>query len=304
MAHFRRWPGPLALAILAAGGCQASDDEPRSYSNIPVGLNFLVAGYAYTQGNVSFAPSVPISNGKITIHSAVLAYSRSLDFWGRSGKVDVIIPQAWLSGQADVEGRPRQRDSGGFADPLLRLYVNFFGAPALSMKEFASYKQDVIVGASFAVSAPGGRYNPDKLVNIGTNRWYFKPELGISKAWGPLTAEFAAGGYFFTENTDFYKGKSFQQEPMYSLQSHLIYHFAPGVWGSLDANYYAGGRTTTAHVLDNDYQQNWRVGATLSVPLSRQQSLKLYGSTGVAARTGSNYDTIGVSWSYRWGEGL
>lgn len=300
-------PGRLPVVVflaMAAAGAYASDDEPRNYSNIPTGLNFLAVAYAYTQGNVSFSPSVPITNGKLATHTSVFAYVRSLDFWGRSGKVDIILPQAWLSGSADVEGKPRQRDTSGFADPVFRLYVNFFGAPALSMKDFASYQQDIIIGASLAVSVPGGRYNPDKLVNIGTNRWYFKPELGISKAWGPLIAEAAAGGYFFTENTDFYNGKSFQQDPMYSLQGHVIYNFAPGVWGSLDANYYAGARSATDHILNNDLQQNWRVGATLSFPLSRQQSVKLYGSTGVAARTGSNYDTVGVSWTYRWGEGL
>jgi hypothetical protein len=291
------------LALLAPSA-DAADAEPRSYSNIPTGLNFLIAGYTYTQGNVSFAPTVPITNGKITIHTSVFAYVRSLDFWGHSGKLDIILPQAWLSGTAEVEGKPRQRDTSGFADPLFRLYVNLYGAPSLPLKDFASYEQDIIIGASFAVSPPGGRYNPDKLVNIGTNRWYFKPELGLSKAWGPLIAETAVGAYFFTDNSDFYPGKTLQQAPMWAAQAHLIYNFAPGIWGSLDANYYGGGRTTTGGVLDNDLQQNWRLGATLSLPLSKQHSIKLYGNTGVAARTGSNYDTIGITFQYRWGEGL
>ena len=300
-------PGRLtvsALLAVAATGPNAADIEPRSYANIPVGLNFLVVGYTYTQGNVSFSPSVPITNGKMTIHSSYLAYVRSFDLLGLSGKADIILPEAKLSGEAEVKGKPVQRDSSGFADPLFRLYVNLYGAPALSAKDFAAYEQDTIVGVSLAVSPPGGRYNPDKLVNIGTNRWTFKPEAGISKAWGPLTAELAAGAYFFTDNPDFFEGKRLQQAPMYSLQGHLIYSFGQGVWGAFDANYYGGGRTTTDRILNNDLQQNWRVGATLALPLSRQHSLKRYGNTGVCARTGSAFDTIGVAWQYRWGEGF
>ena len=33
---------------------RAQDMEPRSYSNAPVGMNFLVAGYVYTRGGLAF----------------------------------------------------------------------------------------------------------------------------------------------------------------------------------------------------------------------------------------------------------
>ncbi|MGR8952782.1 MAG: transporter [Gammaproteobacteria bacterium] len=290
----------------------ATDIEPRAYSNIPVGVNFLLAGYSYTKGNVSFAPSVPIENAKMEIHASTLAYVRSLDLWGRSGKVDIIIPQAWLSGQADFLGQPRPRQTSGFADPMFRLYVNLFGAPALSVKEFADYRQDTIIGASLAVIPPGGRYESEKIVNIGTNRWTVKPEIGISKAWGPWTAEFAAGVFVFTDNDDQFVPVSpsqgmnvqLQQTPLYNFQGHLIYSFGKGVWGAIDANYYTGGRTTVADKVTDSLQQNWRVGGTLSFSVNRQNSIKIFGNTVVHARTGSFFDTIGIAWQYRWGEGI
>ena len=298
------WPAVLAILVMAASPVSATDIEPRSYSNIPVGLNFLIAGYGYTKGNVTFAPSVPITNGKLEIHSGVLAYVRSLDIWGKSGKLDIIIPYAGISGQAEVLGEPRDREIAGFADPLFRFYVNIYGAPALSMKEFASYKQDIIIGVSLAVTPPGGQYDPSKLVNVGTNRWSIKPELGISKAWGPLTTEAAAGVYVFTGNDQPFQGNTLEQDPIYNIQGHLIYSFGSGIWGALDANYYTGGRTATDHIVADNLQQNWRVGATLAFPLSRHNSIKLNGSTGVYSRTGSNYDIIGIAWQYRWGEGF
>ncbi len=294
----------MAILGMVNSPVSEADIEPRSYSNIPVGLNFLLAGYAYQRGNVAFAPTIPISNAKLETSSAFLAYVRSLDIWGKSGKVDIIIPEAWLSGQAEVLGQQKGRDVVGFADPMVRLYVNLFGAPAMSMKEFANYKQDIIVGVSLAVTAPGGQYDSQKVANIGTNRWSIKPEIGISKAWGALTAEAAAGVFVFTDNNQPFQGQTLAQAPMYSFQGHLIYNFTQGIWGALDANYYTGGRTTMDNVAADNLQQVWRVGATLAFPVTRQNSIKLYGNTGVSSRTGTNYDIVGIAWQYRWGEGF
>jgi len=298
-----RLPVLAILGLVNSLVCEA-DIEPRSYSNIPTGINFLLAGYSYQKGNVAFAPTLPIDNAKLETHSSVFAYVRSLDIWGKSGKLDIIIPEAWLSGQAEVSGQQRDRDVVGFADPMVRLYVNLFGAPAMSMKEFANYKQDTIVGVSLAVTAPGGQYDPQKLVNIGTNRWSFKPEIGVSKAWGAFTAEAAAGVFVFTDNNQPFHGQTLAQAPIYSMQGHLIYNFTRGIWGALDANYYTGGRTTMNNVASENLQQNWRVGATLAFPITRQHSIKLYGNTGIYSRTGSNFDLVGIAWQYRWGEGL
>lgn len=296
----------LALLVLSTViyQAQATDMDPRSYSNIPVGLNFLLAGYTHTSGNISFAPSVPIENAKINIDSALLAYSRSLDIFGKSGKVDFILPGASLFGTADVLGQPRERDVGGLADPVARFYVNFYGAPALAVKDFAGYQQDLIVGASFAVSAPGGQYDETKLINLGTNRWAFKPELGLSKAWGPVTTELAAGAYFFTDNQQPFQGDNLQQAPLFTAQGHFIYNLRPGIWAAFDANYYSGGLITKDGKSADNSLENWRVGGTLSVAVQRHHSIKLYGNTGIYSLTGGNFDTIGVAWLYRWGEGF
>jgi hypothetical protein len=296
----------LAACVLAAAASStwAQDIEPRAYSNAPVGVNFLIAGYAYTRGGVSFDPAVPIKNANLDTSNAVLAYARVLDLWGMSGKFDAIAPYVWLNGTADVEGLPAQRIVDGFANPAFRLSVNFYGAPALTLKEYATWEQDLIIGASLRVAAPWSQYDADRLVNIGTHRWSFKPEIGMSKAVGPWTLEIQAAATLFTDNDDFYGGKTRSQDPLYSLQGHLIYGFRSGVWVSVDGTYFAGGRTTVNGVLNNDLQQNWRIGATLALPVDRANSIKLYASSGMAARTGNSYDVIGIAWQYRWGGGL
>ena len=137
--------------------------------------------------------------------------------------------------QAEYVGEPVAREVSGFGDPKLRLAMNFFGAPALTLDEFANYRHDLIIGGSLQVSLPVGQYDRDKLVNIGTNRWYVKPELGISKGWGRWTLEGTAAVTFFGDNDDFFGGKHREQAPIYGFQGHLVYGFPSGIWGALTA---------------------------------------------------------------------
>ena len=287
-----------------APGARAQDIEPRAYSNAPVGVNFLIGGYAYTRGGIAFGAQLPITNPHLDTSSAVLAYARVLDLWGMSAKFDAIVPYTWLSGTAEYKGETVSRSVNGFANTAFRLSVNFYGAPALTLKEFTGWEQDLIVGASLRVIAPVGQYDDTRLVNIGNNRWSFKPEIGISKAIGPWTFEGTAGATFYTDNNNFFGGKMLSQNPIYSVQAHMIYGFASGVWTSFDATYFTGGRTTVDGVLNSDLQQNWRLGATLAVPVDRRNSIKFYASTGVASRTGNDFDLLGIAWQYRWGGGI
>jgi hypothetical protein len=176
----------------------AQDLEPRAYTNIPVGLNFVVAGYAYSAGGVLFDPAVPLENANIKIHGTVLAYARSIKVGRMSGKVDIILPYAWLSGTADFQGQPVSREISGLGDPRVRMSVNFIGAPALPLSGFKDYKQDLVAGASLQIYLPVGQYDPDRLVNIGTNRFSFKPELGISKTLSHLQLELTGGASVFS----------------------------------------------------------------------------------------------------------
>jgi hypothetical protein len=293
----------MALSLVAAPA-PAGEIEPRSYVNAPVGINFLLAGYAYSDGGLSTAGSSPIKDAQLKMHTGVFAYARTLDVWGKSGKFDVILPYSQLSGSAIVAGQTRERDVSGLNDPLFRFSVNFYGAPALSLQEFADYRQDLIIGASIQVSAPLGQYDQDKLVNLGNNRWFVKPDIGISKAWGPLALELSTGVLFFSKNEDFFGGKTLEQDPVCSTQVHVTYDLGRGVWVALSGTYDYGGRTTIDAVRNDDLQNNWRGGATLALPVNRNNSIKLFASTGVQTIAGTDFKLVGIVWQYRWGQGL
>jgi hypothetical protein len=296
-----------ALALLGGGfapSAQAQELEPRAYSNLPMGLNFLATGYAHSQGGLSTDPSLPLTDAHLKIDTGVVAYVRGMDLWGNSGKFDVIVPYSHLSGTALVAGQPRERDISGAGDPRFRLSVNFYGAPALTLAQYPAYKPDLVVGASVQVTPPWGQYDASRAINLGTNRWSIKPDVGFSKAFAPFTVDLTAGITLFTRNDDYFGGQTLDQAPIYSAQVNLSYDFGRGIWAAFGATFYRGGRTTLNDISKEDALSNSRMGLTVAVPIDRYYAIKFNASSGISTRTGTNFDTVGVVLQYRWGAGL
>jgi hypothetical protein len=283
---------------------KAQDLEPRAYSNSPTGLSFVLFGFGHTEGSVLTDPALPVDNVSIESNFGLSAFATTLDIFGKSGKIDVVLPYASLLAEGLVFGMPHTREVDGFADPAIRLSVNFIGAPALTVDEFASYKQDLIVGASIRVGVPVGQYDEDRLVNVGSNRWSFKPEVGISKAIGAWTFEVAPAVALYTDNHSFFNGHTREQEPLYSVQTHISYTFQPGGWIGLDAAYFNGGSTTVDDIANADRQEGLRFGVTLAVPITRHHSAKFYAITGFDGEGEHDFNALGLAWQYRWGGGF
>ena len=290
--------------VLCPAPIYAQDLEPRAYTNTPVGMNFLLVGYQYSEGGLIFDPALPITDANAKVDMGLLGYVRALDVMGKSAKTGFLLPYADLFADGYVDGEFRTRDDTGLADPAFYFTINLYGAPALSYKEFKDYQQDTIIGFSFKLTAPLGVYDTDKLLNIGTNRWSFEPEFGISKAIGRWTLDAAVAAVFYTDNDEFDNGKTRQQDPIYSVQGHVIYSFPKNIWAAVSATYYEGGRTTIDGVTKDDLQENWRTGFTVAFPVNRNHSIKLFGNSGVSTRTGTDYDSLGIAWQYRWGGGF
>jgi hypothetical protein len=275
--------------------------DPRSYVNTPVGMNFLIATYSYQAGSVLFDPSVPITNASMTIHGPLAGFARALDIGGFSGKTSAAMGWQCLDGTGDVGTVSRSRNVCGFTDPYVQLSINFLGAPALTMRQMPSYHQKWLVGASLRATAPLGQYDADKLINIGTHRWSFMPQIGVSRAAGRLTLEFLGSVTLYTTNGDFLSGQTLDVFPLYAGQINIIYTFRSGIWGGLGGTLYGGGAATIDGGTPSERQENSRAGATLVFPIGRQNSLKVTGILGTSARTGTDFDTVLLSWQYRWG---
>lgn len=292
----------LAMLLLAPTLAAAQSLDPRAYSNLPVGLNFLLAGYAHSQGEVAIE-GLPLQDGRTRVHALPVGYVRSLDVFGSSGNLALLLPLVDLTATGSLDGvTEARREVSGLADPTLRLAVNFYGAPALRPAQFAAWRQDLIVGASLAVTAPFGQYDEDRLINTGSNRWSFKPELGVSQALGAWTVELAASGTWFTRNNEFFNGNTRSQAPIYSAQMHVTRQLGRGVWGAFSLTYYDGGRNSINGVEREQKLGGSRFGLTLSLPVNRQNAIRLSAHKGVYARTGSDFEGAGIVWQHVWSD--
>ena len=289
----------LVAGCLLARRADAQQMEPRAYSPSPVGLNFLAASYLHSEGAVVFDPALPVEDVEATLDSAALGYGRTFGVWNRSASFVLAAP--YVSGEASgaVDGRRGEIHRSGLGDSYLRVSVNLLGGPALSPEEFSQRPLTTTLGASLRVVAPTGQYDSSRLINLGSNRWAFKPEIGVSHPVGRWFLEAYAGVWLFTDNPD-YLGSRRTQDPMPSVQAHVSYTFRRALWLSLDATHYEGGRTHVGGVARADRKANTRLGLTLSIPLSPRQSLKVGWSDGASVRTGDDFSTVAVAWQYAW----
>ena len=293
------------LAILGAPRpATAQDLEPRAFSPAPVGLNFVALGYAYSWGNVLFDPAIPIEDGNGNVNSVIAAYLRTIDVFGMSGKVDVVVPfAAYGKWTGILSGVDTSTTRTGFGDPGVRLAVNFVGAPAMKLPEFAKRKQGTVVGASLQVRMPLGEYDPTKIINLGSNRWTFKPRIGVSQPLGRWIVEGHATAWVFTDNPDAL-GFRLSQDPLWAFDAHVARLFGKGIWASADIGYIFGGRTSKDGVESTENQESARLGLTLALPLATRHSVKLGYFVGIYTHLGADFDNLAIAYQYRWGGGI
>ena len=207
----------------------ANDVEPRLYSNIPTGINFLSIGYARSHGEVSFDSSVPVADVEGEIDSVVMSYSRGLNIAGKSALLTLAVPYADVALEGLYLGQPASGQRQGMGDPRIRLAVNFYGAPAMTRAEFRSYEQQTIIGASVSVGIPVGRYVENRVINVGTNRWSVEAQLGVSHKVRRWTFETGLGIAWFSDNDDVLETNTLEQDPIGLFRGTVLYSLKPGL---------------------------------------------------------------------------
>jgi hypothetical protein len=293
--------GALLIAVLANGQAVAQDLTPRTYWPAPTGTRLFIFGYAHQTGDVVTDPSIPIAGVDSKIDSAVLAFQQTLDLFGRTGNFQLELPYVDGTTTGMVSDVPGRRDVSGFGDIAATLTINLLGAPAMSPAEFQEMRQQPrpILGASIKIVAPTGEYEADRLINIGTNRWAARIQLGYIR---PLTPkwllELSAGAWFFEDNEEFL-GETRKQDPIGAVNFHLVRRFKPGLWASLDLNFYLGGHTTIGSERRADLQRNSRMGLSIAYPFKSRHGLKLGISEGLVTESGGDFRTITLNYFFR-----
>ena len=299
--------GPVLLTF-AALLAFAQDLAPRAYLITPVHSNAITLTYSYFGGSLLFDNTVPITGATAKINVPIFSYYHSFRFFGRSANFTGSLPYGVGNVRGSVMDAETKAYRSGLFDTAFRFSVNLTGGPAMDVAEFRKWRQKTIVGLSLRVVTPTGQYDPTKLINYGANRWAFKPEVGLSRLWGHWVVDTYAGMWLFTSNKEFFSHNQFspgtnlqKQESMWAFEGHLSYDVKPRLWASLDGNFWVGGRTKINGVRNlNSLQRNSRIGATVSLPVSKHQSLKFSYNRGAYIRYGGNFNNVSAGWQYSW----
>jgi hypothetical protein len=298
----------LVLQLCCYHLAAAQDLSPRAYLITPVGSNAAVLSSSYLSGNIQFSGAVPITGAREEAYLGIASYYHALSLFGRSANFTVAVPYAVGDIYGQVFDVPKQAHRSGSLDSVARLSVNLIGGPAMQPPEFARWTQTILLGTSLTIVAPTGQYDSTRLINWGSNRWAFKPELGYSQRWGHWVLDAYGGVWFFTTNPEFFSHNQYfpgtntqSQAPTGAVEAHMSYDFLPRLWVSFDANFWWGGATSINGVenpLTN--QSNSRVGITASFPITKRQSIKVSYSDGAYIRYGGNFRSVSVGWQYAW----
>jgi Putative MetA-pathway of phenol degradation len=285
------------VTILLTSTAGTQELEPRAYSASPVGINFFVVGVARSHGDVLTDPSIALKDVSATIDTLLFGYGHTFALAGRQALVVGLLPIASAEASGRIGEETGNVTRSGLADARFKLSVGLAGAPALTPAAFAQSARRTAIGASVSVVVPVGQYDRRRLINLGTNRWSFKPEVGISFPFRRWTFESYAGLWLFMPNDSYYPGSARRtQDTLLAIQAHVSYEVGRHGWIAFDGTWYAGGESSLNGVRNGDRENNTRIGATLSIPVTRGNSLKFSYSTGATTRVGSDFNTLAITW--------
>ena len=296
---------PVSFMLLTAGTALSQELVPRRWSHLPTSTNFAGAGYAFTHSDIRVDPVFKIEDTELEMHTFALSYIRTFELSEKSARVEFKLPFQDGRWTGLLNGEPATAHRRGMADPIIRLAVNILGAPPLESKQFAKYRatinQETIVGIGLAVHLPLGQYYEDKLLNLGSNRFTIRPQVGVTHQWGKWIVELTGSIWFFTDNDSFFNGLLRQQDPEFTLQGHLIYTFRPGFWASMSGGLGYGAESFIDNVPQNDEERNVGWALSLGYPLTPRFGLR-FTYVGIRNRSdiGADSDTLFTGISYFW----
>jgi hypothetical protein len=282
---------------------RAQDLEPRAYTWLPINVTAITPGANYSTGDVVTDPSIPIKDLHGKIATISLGLARTFNFFGLSAQAYAVLPYTKAQASALLNGEQQTEYRTGLADMRMRMSVLFLGAPATNIRDFAKRKAGhTILGASLTIQAPTGQYFPDKIINIGANRWGFKPELAFSQPFkSKWLLDLYAAVWLYTNNPSYYSGHSLRsQDPVGAFQGHISYNIRTNFWAAINTTYYVGGNSSIEGITKDDRLSNFRTGLTLMLPTGKKSALRLAYSRGAIVVVGTDFESFSLGWTYSW----
>ena len=294
----------LIVVFCSFSAAIAQELTPRRWSHLPLDTNIAGIGYVYTQADIFLDPVLQVEDLELEMNTVAVRYIRTLEFLGKSSRFE--LGQGFQDGtyKGLLQGEPARAHRQGLTDTVLRFSSILYGAPPLKGKEYQQHRQsvaanDTLIGAALIVQLPTGDYSENQLINIGSNRFTIRPQVGVTHQRGKWIYETSASMWYFTDNNDFWNGSERQQDPFWAFQSHVIYTFKPGFWTSASIGYGIGGQNEINGINKDDANENLAYSLAAGYSFTRQIGVKI-AYIGTRTQTDKSFDSdndaVGLSW--------
>ncbi len=274
----------LGVGVRPAG----ADDDARDYIAAPPGTFLMITYYKHISGHQVFADGQKLSNDfNLTQNIAIFRpvyYTQIGPF--------TIDPQCLIvAGEAHLDG-----DGVGGAD----FSASGIGDPVVlaTLWLLNDAESKTWLGISPFITLPIGSYDSDKALNLGANRWAFKPEIGFVKGFGDTYLDLIAAYEWYTDNDDPLGGDKLEQDPVLTLEAHVSHDITKAFYVSADYFYHWGGETTLDGVDQNNEQSNHAWQGTLGFGIADNYQLLLQYRNDFLVKSGPKTDTFGVRFLY------
>jgi hypothetical protein len=265
----------MVTSALAWDGARAFHLRPDNSSDLSLTMTLLHAEGTIDLGG--FVDTTELGVGVVTP-----SYHHNFDLGGNSAAFLIGLPIGGLSfatagGAIDVDTGIAQ------GDMFIGGTMGLVGMPSLTPAEYFQYVPGFQLSAEAKLFLPTGDYDPDRIVNLGLNRWTLEASLPITYVLGAamldpqlMTFELRPVVVVFGDNDDpFGPASTLSQAPIFGLEGHVTRNFGSSLWAALDGYYETGGETSYDGVAQDDAIETLSLGATLGLVLSPQVAVRL-----------------------------
>lgn len=249
------------LALAAGPAVAGINTDPLDYVPAPAGTTLAAIYYQNNHSSSQYADGRQVAQNSIQADVGIARFVHYTELAGFRIAPQVLLPAV----SVEVGGKGNTVSTDGISDPILGLPVWLVNRP----------EQRLYFAVTPYLHLPLGRYNSNRPLNPGENRWKFTLQGGLSVGLGEKTTLDVIGdAQWFGDNRDIAGGGRLEQKALYSLQPQLTYQLAPGLTSSLGVYHVWGGATQVRGVDQHDRTRTTTALGTVSYWLGKTDNLQ------------------------------
>lgn len=297
MKQFRHSLFSVVMAFTLWVPSMVAAEEPLDLYPGPLGSLGLVTYYTHVTGNELYTDGSKRSDDfNVAADIGVFRGVYYGMFWNIRTCTNIIVPfgSSSVDTTAPASGVPfdvHMASPTGLGDIILNSGAYLF----------YDEKTLLCLPVSFYITAPTGEYDKDKTLNMSSNRWAFKPSIGLARGIGSkgTIVEALAQAEFYTKNDKYgAAGAEQKKDALFTFQLMLTQFLDPQTFISADYFYESGGGTELDSVRQDDKTETQALQFAMARMITSTTQVMFRYRSDFKVENGSRNETFQVRIAY------